>query len=237
MTNPLSTECEQSIRARANAATPGPWERYEKYSPTFYANVSGQYLQGVGDFNFGDGAEAEADEAFVRHAREDVDALLAEIDRLRRTARPEAFRAAADAIEREQAREERAERERFGSLDQDTELESIGVSSKARFLRRLADQEEREKDTSGGNLPTEGESTAAHGRVDPLTVSRFDVAMEPAPEEEPVFVVGAVADDGRPVALLFDPEARRRVAGWLGARHTRHTIESARATTPEGPSQ
>lgn len=49
----------------------------------------------------------------------------------------------------------------------------------------------------------------------PLVVSRYDVAMEPAPEEEPVLTVGAVAEDGRPVALLFDPEARARVAGWL----------------------
>lgn len=49
----------------------------------------------------------------------------------------------------------------------------------------------------------------------PLVVSRYDVAMEPAPEEEPVLTVGAVAEDGSPVTLLFDPETRRKVAGWL----------------------
>ncbi|WAZ20197.1 hypothetical protein STRCI_001297 [Streptomyces cinnabarinus] len=49
----------------------------------------------------------------------------------------------------------------------------------------------------------------------PLVVSRFDVAMEPAPEEEPVLTVGAVAQDGRPVALCFDPETRAKVASWL----------------------
>jgi hypothetical protein len=49
----------------------------------------------------------------------------------------------------------------------------------------------------------------------PLVVSRFDVAMEPAPEEEPGLTVGAVAEDGRPVALVFDGEARVKVAGWL----------------------
>ncbi|MGW5465191.1 hypothetical protein [Streptomyces sp. NPDC003996] len=49
----------------------------------------------------------------------------------------------------------------------------------------------------------------------PLVVSRYDVVMEPAPEEEPVLTVGAVAEGGRPVALLFDEETRRRVAGWL----------------------
>ncbi|MFF8914204.1 hypothetical protein ACF08M_12970 [Streptomyces sp. NPDC015032] len=50
---------------------------------------------------------------------------------------------------------------------------------------------------------------------EPLAVSRYDVAMEPASEEEPVFTVGAVAEDGRPVALYFDPETRRKVAAWL----------------------
>lgn len=49
----------------------------------------------------------------------------------------------------------------------------------------------------------------------PLVVSRYDEAMEPAPEEEPVLTVGAIAEDGRPVALLFDEDDRRKVAGWL----------------------
>lgn len=49
-----------------------------------------------------------------------------------------------------------------------------------------------------------------------LIVSRFDEAMEPALEEEQIFVIGAVAEDGRPVALLLDVEDRRKVAGWLG---------------------
>ncbi|MFD7793601.1 hypothetical protein [Streptomyces sp. NPDC059759] len=49
----------------------------------------------------------------------------------------------------------------------------------------------------------------------PLVVARFDTAIEPAPEEEPVLIVGAVAEDGLPVALLFDQEDRRKVADWL----------------------
>lgn len=49
----------------------------------------------------------------------------------------------------------------------------------------------------------------------PLVVSRFDVAMEHAPEEPPGLTVGAIAEDGRPVALVFDEEARVKVAGWL----------------------
>lgn len=50
---------------------------------------------------------------------------------------------------------------------------------------------------------------------EPLIVDRFDVAMEPALEDEQVFTVGAIAEDGRPVALCFDVEDRRKVAGWL----------------------
>ena len=51
--------------------------------------------------------------------------------------------------------------------------------------------------------------------TDPLIVSRYDVAMEPAPEDEPNLIIGAVADDGQPVALFLDPEARDKVAKWL----------------------
>ncbi|MBT2378997.1 hypothetical protein J7E90_16985 [Streptomyces sp. ISL-111] len=51
---------------------------------------------------------------------------------------------------------------------------------------------------------------------DPVIVSRFDTAIEPTPEEEEqVLIVGAVADNGRPVALLLDMESRSKVARWL----------------------
>ncbi|MFJ2882395.1 hypothetical protein [Streptomyces sp. NPDC087272] len=49
----------------------------------------------------------------------------------------------------------------------------------------------------------------------PLTVSRYDVPMEPAIEEDPVLTIGAIADDGRPVALLLDPENRVKVGRWI----------------------
>ncbi|KPC67281.1 hypothetical protein ADL27_59150, partial [Streptomyces sp. NRRL F-6602] len=55
----------------------------------------------------------------------------------------------------------------------------------------------------------------------PLVVSRFDVAMEPAPEEDPVLTIGCIATTGQPVALLLDPETRRRVAGWLAPQRQR----------------
>ncbi|MEW2127063.1 hypothetical protein AB0891_25420 [Streptomyces sp. NPDC007259] len=51
--------------------------------------------------------------------------------------------------------------------------------------------------------------------AEPLVVSRFDVAMESAPEEPQVLMIGCVAVDGRPVALALDAEDRARVADWL----------------------
>lgn len=80
---PLTDAQLADIRARAETATDGPWERYEKYGPNFFACTSGSYLRGVGTFNFGDGTDADADEQFVTHAVEDVRALLAEVERLK----------------------------------------------------------------------------------------------------------------------------------------------------------
>jgi hypothetical protein len=79
---PLTAQQLDEIAARANAATPGPWERYAEFGPTFLANTTGEYLRGVGDFNFGVGEQADADETFVRHAQQDMTALLAYIRRL-----------------------------------------------------------------------------------------------------------------------------------------------------------
>jgi hypothetical protein len=70
----------------------------------------------------------------------------------------------------------------------------------------------------------------AEDQATPLVVSRFDVAMEPAPEEEPVLTVGAIAEDGRPVALLFDEETRRKVAGWLAPADDGEEATAAAAT-------
>ena len=82
MTQPLTAQQLDEIEARANAATPGPWEEHKPYGPDFYAYLRGPYLRGVGTLNFGDGEDAAADREFVKHAREDVDALLAEVRRL-----------------------------------------------------------------------------------------------------------------------------------------------------------
>lgn len=70
------------IRAREAAATEGPWEAYPEMGPHFYGYLRGEYLRGVGDLNFGEGEQAEADRTFTLAAREDVPWLLAEVSRL-----------------------------------------------------------------------------------------------------------------------------------------------------------
>ncbi|MFB7219381.1 hypothetical protein [Streptomyces sp. NPDC056227] len=71
------------ILARANAATPGPWEECPSYGKHFYAYLGGSYLRGVGTLEFGDGEDADADRAFTLHAREDIPTLVAEVVALR----------------------------------------------------------------------------------------------------------------------------------------------------------
>ncbi|MFD8820821.1 hypothetical protein ACFV1C_00380 [Streptomyces sp. NPDC059605] len=75
--------------------------------------------------------------------------------------------------------------------------ESCVLRTYAAELRRMAN----------GDRPAPAET--------PLIVSRYDVEMEPAIEEDPVLTIGAIADDGRPVALLLDPENRTKVGRWI----------------------
>ncbi|MEU9000487.1 hypothetical protein [Streptomyces sp. NPDC048551] len=52
---------------------------------------------------------------------------------------------------------------------------------------------------------------------EPLIVRRVDCSVEPALEDEnPELLVCCVAEDGRPVALLLDDEARAKLAGLFG---------------------
>ncbi|WP_309029031.1 hypothetical protein [Streptomyces alfalfae] len=92
------------------------------------------------------------------------------------------------------------------------------------FLRQMGRGDE-EKATVTPAATATPELLPAADAVDPLIVDRFDVVMEPAPEDEPVLIVGAIAEDGRPVALLFDPEARAKVAAWLAPAPARSSRE------------
>lgn len=73
----------EAIRARANAATAGPWEAYldpevERYDPAVCAN--GRVVARLE-------AETEWDDVqFIAHARQDIPAMLEEIEALRREA-------------------------------------------------------------------------------------------------------------------------------------------------------
>ncbi|WP_030292292.1 hypothetical protein [Streptomyces katrae] len=73
------------IEARLQAATKGPWEPCKEYGPNFYAFQQGEYLAGVGNFDFGEGAQADADREFVIHAPVDVASLLAKVAELEAT--------------------------------------------------------------------------------------------------------------------------------------------------------
>ncbi|WP_255951610.1 hypothetical protein [Streptomyces odontomachi] len=83
MTAPLTPEREQEIRTRAEAATPGPWctDLWEIYQGAEYEPGLSSWVGETCRAEDPDGARADA--AFIAGAREDVPALLAEIDRLR----------------------------------------------------------------------------------------------------------------------------------------------------------
>jgi hypothetical protein len=78
----------QAIRKRAEAATEGPWQAH-KYSVSSEHTKSENYAGEIDDIcslNDGEYIEnynAEADAEFIAHARQDVPALIAEVERLR----------------------------------------------------------------------------------------------------------------------------------------------------------
>lgn len=75
----LTTEQLDAIRTRASAATPGPWVTD---GPEIFTDLR----EWIGECMHTGGAEAEAvgerDAKFIAHAREDVPALLADLDRI-----------------------------------------------------------------------------------------------------------------------------------------------------------
>jgi hypothetical protein len=76
VTVPLSAERVAEIAARAEAATPGPWKQI-KTTVGWYDR--GGYC-GIADVVTWEGPQHDA--AFIAHAREDVPALLAELERV-----------------------------------------------------------------------------------------------------------------------------------------------------------
>ncbi|MYY79685.1 MULTISPECIES: hypothetical protein [unclassified Streptomyces] len=82
MSDRLSPQREAEIRERVEAATPGPWgakEATDSFVDEILANPgepTARFLARVSGVNVADGA-------FIAHARSDVPALLAEVERQR----------------------------------------------------------------------------------------------------------------------------------------------------------
>ncbi|WP_431781779.1 hypothetical protein [Streptomyces chumphonensis] len=213
---PMTPERLAEIAAREAAATRGPWGLDPEGvfgSGTVVAEVDGRERI-VGELGFGVGEEADADREFVAHARADVPALLAEVGHLRgevtqwRDQRNSVFETNAWLRER---------LEESGHARLLAELDAHSRAREVERLRARVDELVQQRD----DLLVEDARAEMRREPQlapvPLVVSRFDAVMEPAPEEPPVLTIGAVAEDGRPVALLLDPEARAKVARWLGA--------------------
>lgn len=76
---PMSEERLDAIQARVDGATTGPWDDQPNWTDT--ARV---VLNGDGEALWDAvGLMADADSEFIAHAREDVPALLTEVERLR----------------------------------------------------------------------------------------------------------------------------------------------------------
>lgn len=85
-----------AIKARCEAATPGPWELKEsQVAPTYYVFGSHSHIatmNGERDFY----SNTKPDAAFIAAARTDIPALIAEVERLRAEVRR--LQAAADLM-------------------------------------------------------------------------------------------------------------------------------------------
>lgn len=88
----MTDEQIQQIRERAEKATPGPWHPAEGPNGEYeiwaghgeYDDDWGELVyESVGEVNRWNNRNRDADIAFILNAREDIPALLAEVDRLR----------------------------------------------------------------------------------------------------------------------------------------------------------
>jgi hypothetical protein len=76
---PLDDTRLAEIAARVEKATPGPWSAHEDWPGRVFSDGNPNYLHIARTT----GWNAEANEKFIAHAREDVPALLAEVERLK----------------------------------------------------------------------------------------------------------------------------------------------------------
>jgi hypothetical protein len=88
-TGPLTDEELAALKARCEAATPGPWKPYIEGRD----HVSGSSFIMTGEgVTRGEDIEltgaAEADYDFIAHARQDIPRLLEEVERFRKPVKP-----------------------------------------------------------------------------------------------------------------------------------------------------
>jgi hypothetical protein len=70
-----------AIKARAKAATPGPWDWHKNAHPNCNGTQWGWVSGPDGNVCFS-GVQAGKDAIFIAHAREDIPALITEVERL-----------------------------------------------------------------------------------------------------------------------------------------------------------
>lgn len=91
MSKRMTAEQLEAIRKRAEKAFNGPWHLEDRWSGL--TSVVGRYPFGDNDaFSVGDCLRKQ-DAEFIAHSREDIPALLAEVERLREEVETQAFRA------------------------------------------------------------------------------------------------------------------------------------------------
>jgi hypothetical protein len=82
----LSDDDLAAIEARAQAATPGPWQHREQFIETVANKAGNEQLLGITTQRNEEGLDAlpgTANACFIAHARVDVERLLNEVRRLR----------------------------------------------------------------------------------------------------------------------------------------------------------
>lgn len=75
MSKRLTTEALEAIRKRAEAATTGPWYTAHTFDGQWIIKENGDIISGT--------VSRDDDATFIIHSREDIPALLSEVERLR----------------------------------------------------------------------------------------------------------------------------------------------------------
>jgi len=234
----VTTEQLDAYEALLSAASPGPWHLWENRAPAEIVDPE--------DLSIGR-IWTSPDAALIVHVPAAMAALINEVRRLRASQTPATDRAAilreaANEIEARQARIEREERDEFGGLDHETELQGGAVRDMAAHLRRMAG-EARLHDPAAPAPATDqdiAERVAQHlddwemqssrTRADYLTLAREVIAMVQAAGIDRASEWRAAADwltaDSRQGAL----EGRTRISQRRAATRLREKAdELARA--------